>query len=56
MVESIPEQQREAPEALIPLGRFGEPSEMASTAAFLASVGAAYVTGTVVPIDGGMSM
>jgi 3-oxoacyl-[acyl-carrier protein] reductase len=56
MVESIPGPQREALEAQIPLGRFGEPAEMAATAAFLASDGAAYITGAVVAVDGGLSM
>ena len=56
MVESIPAPQREALEAQIPLGRFGEPAEMAATAAFLASDEAAYITGTVVAVDGGLSM
>jgi 3-oxoacyl-[acyl-carrier protein] reductase len=56
MVESIPAPQKEALEAQIPLGRFGEPSEMAATAAFLASDEAAYITGAVVPVDGGLSM
>jgi len=39
----------------IPMGRFGEPEEFANVAVFLASPGAGYVTGTVLPIDGGMS-
>lgn len=56
MVESIPAAQREALETQIPLGRFGEPGEMAATAAFLASGEAAYITGTVVAVDGGLSM
>ena len=56
MVESIPAAQREALETQIPLGRFGEPAEMAATAAFLASEEAAYITGTVVAVDGGLSM
>jgi NAD(P)-dependent dehydrogenase (short-subunit alcohol dehydrogenase family) len=37
----------------IPLGRFGQPEEVASLAAFLASDEAAYITGAVIPIDGG---
>lgn len=56
MVESIPEPQREQFERLIPVGRFGEPREMAAAAAFLASDEAAYITGVVLPVDGGMSM
>lgn len=40
--------------AQIPLGRLGEPSEYGAVAAFLASVPAAYVTGTVVRVDGGL--
>jgi 3-oxoacyl-[acyl-carrier protein] reductase len=56
MVESIPAAQKEALETQIPLGRFGEPGEMAATAAFLASDEAGYITGAVVPVDGGLSM
>lgn len=39
----------------IPMGRFGEPEEFASVAIFLASPRSSYVTGTVLPVDGGMS-
>jgi 3-oxoacyl-[acyl-carrier protein] reductase len=56
MIESVPASQLDQLEALIPLGRFGEPSEMAAAAAFLASDSAAYITGVVLPVDGGMSM
>jgi 3-oxoacyl-[acyl-carrier protein] reductase len=37
----------------IPLGRLGSPREIAAVACFLASEGASYVTGTVIPVDGG---
>lgn len=56
MIDSIPDPQREQFESLVPMGRFGEPDEMAAAAAFLASDEAAYITGVVLPVDGGMSM
>ena len=37
------------------MGRFGEPEEFANVAIFLASPRSGYVTGTVLPVDGGMS-
>ena len=43
-------------EASIPLGRFGAPSEMSAAVGFLASDEAAYITGVVLPVDGGLSM
>lgn len=56
MVASIPEPRRERLREQIPLGRFGEPEEMAVAVGFLASEETAYVTGTVVPVDGGLSI
>lgn len=56
MIEGIPEPKlRELSEA-IPLKRFGKPAEMAAAVAFLASDEAAYITGVVLPVDGGIAI
>ena len=56
MIESIPQDKRDALAATIPLGRWGEPAEMCPAIGFLASAEASYITGTVLPVDGGLSM
>jgi 3-oxoacyl-[acyl-carrier protein] reductase len=40
----------------VPLGRYAQPSEIADVAVFLGSEGAAYITGAVIPVDGGLGM
>jgi 3-oxoacyl-[acyl-carrier protein] reductase len=53
---TVPESAREAMLTMIPLGRRGTPEEIARAAAFLASDDAAYITGHVLAVDGGMAM
>jgi NAD(P)-dependent dehydrogenase (short-subunit alcohol dehydrogenase family) len=53
MGQSIPEENRKAMLAQIPLGRFAEPREIADVALFLASDLASYVTGQTIHVNGG---
>ncbi len=56
MTRSLAEAQKQALLANVPLGRFGRPEEVAAAALFLASEGAAYVTGSTIHVNGGMLM
>lgn len=53
---TVPEEARQLALSLIPLGRKGLPEEIAYAVAFLASDQAAYITGQVIGVDGGMAM
>ena len=56
MVESIPADRRAELEAEVPMGRFADPSEIAPAIGFLATEAASYITGVVLPVDGGLSI
>lgn len=56
MTDVLPDKVKEAMLADIPLGRAGEPADVAKAALFLASDQAAYITGQVLKVDGGMVM
>src|SRR5690606_33189305 len=56
MTKALPEAQREALLNRIPLGRLGRPEDIAAAVVYLASPGAAYVTGATLHVNGGMYM
>ena len=56
MTAALPEARKAAIMAAVPLGRYGSADEVAATVAFLAGQDAAYITGAVIPVDGGLGM
>ena len=56
MTAVLPEEQQKALSAQIPLGKLGQPSDIANAVAYLASAGAGYVTGQELAVNGGMYM
>jgi 3-oxoacyl-[acyl-carrier protein] reductase len=56
MTAQLPPERVTAYQALIPAGRFGLADEVAAAVRFLASDDAAYITGAVIPVDGGLGM
>lgn len=56
MTDELPEQRKRAILDQIPLGRIAEADEVAAAVVWLASEAAGYVTGAVIPVDGGLGM
>ncbi|WP_394551839.1 beta-ketoacyl-ACP reductase [Agromyces sp. MMS24-JH15] len=56
MTDELPEAQQEQYRQSIPAGRFAEPAEVAKVVSWLASDDAGYVSGAVIPVDGGLGM
>ena len=56
MTDALPENVRSQMTAMVPLGHPGQPDDVAKAVAFFAGSGAAYITGTVLRVDGGLGM
>ena len=56
MTRALADDQREALQAQIPLGRLGQPGDIAATVAFLASDAGQYITGETIQVNGGLYM
>ncbi len=56
MLAALPEEQQASYAEAVPLGRLGNPEEVADLISFLASDKASYITGAVIPVDGGLYM
>jgi 3-oxoacyl-[acyl-carrier protein] reductase len=56
MTADLDEKRRTDIAAQVPLGRFCSPDEIADVVTFIASPQASYITGAIIPVDGGLGM
>ncbi len=56
MTRALPDARRDEIRKQVPAGRYGDTADIAAAAVFLASDGAGYITGAVLPVDGGLGM
>ncbi|MBS6029460.1 MAG: 3-oxoacyl-ACP reductase FabG [Kocuria sp.] len=56
MTQELPEEVKENYRSMIPVNRFGHASEVAAAVTYLVSEGAAYVSGAIIPVDGGLGV
>ena len=56
MTAELPEDRKKTYLSAVPAGRFASPEEVAAAVRFIASAEAAYITGAVIPVDGGLGM